>query len=302
VRWERFFNLDYASASVLTDCTDAGYQARHQDEPEQRGGLYSNRDSAYIYSHLSRGYGPLVVLEGTLPVFPHTRRGQPVMAGGQLRFWSLCTGESRVTTRTPDCLADRQVPIDSQRRYTIVVSKAGDRPANATARCRIGWLDWGERGDGAGNPEYGFLIMRNMLVSPDFEQAIQRIPRPGAEATTMGPYFPRTGYSTREEFEARGCAATASKRPKLRLKVRPRRVRAGRRTVFRFKVVRRHVGRNRPARRATVRFAGRRVKTNHRGRARMAARFERPGVRRARATKSGLRRSAAKGVRVVTRR
>src|ERR687890_19706 len=53
VRWERFFNLDYASASVPADCTEAGYQARHQDEPEQRGGLYSNRDSAYIFSHLS---------------------------------------------------------------------------------------------------------------------------------------------------------------------------------------------------------------------------------------------------------
>jgi hypothetical protein len=206
VRWERFFNLNYSTASVLSDCTEAGYAGRRQTVPPQQGGLYSNKDSAYIYAHLSRTLGEVLVLEGTLPVFPATKAGQPVMADAQLRFWSLCTGESRVTTRTPDCLADRQVPIDAARRYTIVMSKAADRPANARPECGVGWLDWGERGDGAGRPDYGFLIMRNMLVSPSFAEAIQRVPRPGAEAETMGPYFPATAYASRSEFEARGCA------------------------------------------------------------------------------------------------
>jgi hypothetical protein len=119
----------------------------------------------------------------------------------------------------------------------------------------------------------------------------------------MGPYFPRSAYSSKEAFEARGCAArSAAKRPKLRLRVRPRRVRAGERTVFRFEVRRRHEGVDRRARRATVRFAGRRTRTNRRGRARMTLTLERPGVRRARATKKGLRRSAAKRVRVLTAR
>src|SRR3954462_3840609 len=53
VRWERFFNLDSAQEAVLADCTDAGYQARHRTKPEQKGGFYSNRDSAYVYAHLS---------------------------------------------------------------------------------------------------------------------------------------------------------------------------------------------------------------------------------------------------------
>jgi hypothetical protein len=205
VRWERFFNLDYSTLSVPADCTDAGYEVRHQEEPESRGGLYSNRDSAYVYSHLSRGFGPLLVVRGKLPVFPRTRAGQRVMADAQVRFWSLCTGESRVTARTPDCLADRQVSIGRARRFTVVVSRAADRPANARRRCGVSWLDWGERGDGAGNPDYGFLILRNMLVSPSFAQAIQRVPRPGAERQTMGPYFPRAAYSSKEEFEERGC-------------------------------------------------------------------------------------------------
>jgi hypothetical protein len=204
-RWERFFNIEYASLAVASDCTEQGRQARLSMQPEVRGGLYSNRDSAYIYSHLAREFGPVLVIRGTLPRFPRTYEQPAKMPSGDVRFWSLCTGESRVTTRTPDCLADRQVLQQSGRRYTIVASKQGDRPANANAGCGVAWLDWGERGDGAGDPDYGLAIMRNMLPSPSFRHAIQRVERPGTEAEVMGPYFPRSSYTTREAFEARGC-------------------------------------------------------------------------------------------------
>jgi hypothetical protein len=204
-RLERFFNIDYATAAVLEDCTEAGYEARHQEPVMQQGGFYSNRDSAYVYGHLSRGYGPVLVLRGKLPTFPHTRNHQRVMGRGQLRFWSLCMYESRVTTRYMDCLADRQVAIDRRRRYTVVVSRRGDRPKNAVRRCGFSWLEWSKRGDGAGNPNYGALVMRNMLVSRGFKQAVQRVPQPGDEAKTMGPYLPRGAYSTKAAFEKRGC-------------------------------------------------------------------------------------------------
>jgi hypothetical protein len=204
-RWERFFNIDYASLAVISDCTQAGREARLAMEPDLEGGFYSNRDSAYIYAHLAREFGPILVVEGTLPTFPRTYRTPKRMPDADLRWWSLCTGESRVTVRTPDCLADRQVLERSGRDYTIVVSKRADRPANARRRCGVAWLNWGERGDGAGDPDYGLLIMRNMLVDPDFDEAIQNVQRPTEEPAVMGPYFPRSDYSTREEFEARGC-------------------------------------------------------------------------------------------------
>ena len=108
------------------------------------------------------------------------------MPDAKLRFWSLCTGESRVTTRTPDCLADHQVLDRSGRDYTVVVSRRADRPPNARPHCGVAWLDWGNRGDGAGDRDYGLLIMRNMLASPDFAQAIQRVDRPGHEREVMG--------------------------------------------------------------------------------------------------------------------
>lgn len=205
IRWERFFNLDYASMAVVTDCTQAGREGRLAMDPELEGGLYSNRDSAYIYAHLAREFGPVVMIEGRLPRFADTSKAPQRMPDGKLRFWSLCSGESRVTVRTPDCLADRQVLRRSGRNYTIAVSKRADRPANARARCGVAWLDWGERGDGAGDPDYALLIMRNMLVSPEFKRAIQRVERPTTEPQVMGRFFPRSEYSTVEEFEAQGC-------------------------------------------------------------------------------------------------
>lgn len=204
-RWERFFNFEYAALGVIADCTQAGRELRHSTPATLEGGNYSNRDSAYVYSHLSRDFGPVLVLRGKLPRTPRTRAGQPVMGRGQMRFWSLCTGESRVTTYTPDCLADRQVPIDAARNFVIVVSRRADRPGNARRECGVGWLDWGERGDGVGDADYGLLIMRNMLASPGFGAAIQNIPRPGDEHEVMGPYLPQAGYTTTAEFETAGC-------------------------------------------------------------------------------------------------
>ena len=205
VRWERFFNLNYASLAVITDCTGAGREARLALPVESEGGLYSNRDSAYIYAHLAREFGPVVAIRGTLPRFQATQDAPRRMPGGELRFWSLCTGESRVTTRTPDCLADRQVLAKSGRHYTIVVSQPQDRPANARAECEVAWLNWGRRGDGAGDSDYALLIMRNMLSMPHFDEAIQRVDAPSHEREVMHEHFPRSRYTTREAFEARGC-------------------------------------------------------------------------------------------------
>jgi hypothetical protein len=205
VRWERFFNLNYAQLAVVSDCTPEGRQARLAMGAQVQGGFYSNKDSAYIYAHLSRLFGHVLVVKGRLPRTPQTESGPKRMPGGQLRYWSLCTGESRVTTRTPDCVYDRQVLRRSGREYTIVVSRRQDRPANATAGCGVAWLNWGNRGDGAGDPNYGVLIMRNLLASPGFKHAIQRVTEPGTEKRVMGPYFPRSKYTSTKAFEKRGC-------------------------------------------------------------------------------------------------
>jgi hypothetical protein len=87
---------------------------------------------------------------------------------------------------------------------------------------------------------------------------------------------------------------------RLRLTVRPRRVRRGHRTRFRFRVTYVERGQRRGLAGAGIRFAGRRARTNPRGRARIVARLVRPGSRRVRASKRGFRIATAR-VRVVRR-
>ena len=227
VRWERFFNIDYAQQAVLVDCTNQGRSQRLSSPPAERGGFYSNRDNAYIFAHLSRKFGPVLVVRGRLPVVPRTYDRQRRMEAGQLRFWSLCTGESRVTLRTPDCVADRELPIDPER---AVHGRrvAARRTARRTRRerCGISWIDWGDRGDGAGDPDYAVLIMRNMLPAAGFAQAVQRVQRPGTEPDVMGAHFPATSYGTKAGFEQRGCSSSVlTLGRRLRVLPRGRRVR-----------------------------------------------------------------------------
>jgi hypothetical protein len=86
------------------------------------------------------------------------------------------------------------------------------------------------------------------------------------------------------------------KAPRLKLKVAPNEVRRGHRQTFRFRVA---TSDGRPAKRAIVEFAGRRVRTGREGRARIAVKLKRSGRHRARATKRGFR--AARAVVVVRR-
>ena len=105
-------------------------------------------------------------------------------------------------------------------------------------------------------------------------------------------------YSSKADFEARGCQAAkpGAAAAGLRLILKPRRAIAGRRTRFTFKVRRGE----RRVRGATVRFAGRRLRTGRRGRTRVKMTLRRTGVYRVRA-KRGKLRSPVRRVRVVRR-
>jgi hypothetical protein len=92
--------------------------------------------------------------------------------------------------------------------------------------------------------------------------------------------------------------AQGSHQPRLRLAVRPRRVRAGRRVRLRFRV--RSTAENCISA-ARVRVGGRSVRTNRRGQAALTIRFGRRGARRARVTSPACRPASAL-VRVLAHR
>jgi hypothetical protein len=94
-----------------------------------------------------------------------------------------------------------------------------------------------------------------------------------------------------DDVRARGLAL--SSREAIRLKVTPVVARARRVVRFHFLATALSGGRRRPLRGATIRFAGRRVQTNARGRATIVKRFSRAGRHAAFASKRGSRRGVA---------
>ena len=146
-----------------------------------------------------------------------------------------------------------------------------------------------------GGPPDGRTVPRDIRVS---------IPERGAFITSP-PSCPGSGlWSSRGVFAfADGgqaivsatspCAAgsSAAPRPRAKLRVAPRRVRAGRRVRLRFRAS--------PvagpcSRGATVRLGRHRARTNRRGRATMKVRFRRAGRRRLTLVKRGCRRAHAR--------
>ena len=192
-----FYNVSFSIACV--------YHGECSGTPVRTGGQYSNIDNSYVSAQVNRRFGKVLVLRGKLPRTPNTYPGPRRMPGGQMRYWSICQNESLYTTRGAGCLYDHQIPVDRRGYYTIVTSLAADRPANARARCGVGFVPWPSRGDGAGHPDDGLLLIRNMLPARGFRWAIQRTSRPGDERRVMGPYYPRGAYTSRAAFERRGC-------------------------------------------------------------------------------------------------
>jgi hypothetical protein len=169
--------------------------------------MFTGAAEAQVSAFVDRQHGPVLVLTGTAPTTPRTFAGDSVMRAGQVRYWSLCQNESLASTAYVDCVYDEQVPLDAQRRYTVVMSLPADRPTNATAQCGVAWLDWGTRGDNAGRATAGMLVLRHVLAHPSFTQAATNVASPGTEQRVMGAYLPSGEYTNKATFEARGCTA-----------------------------------------------------------------------------------------------
>jgi len=196
--WQSYYNTQFGIG-----CTYYGLCA---GTPARVNQQYANIDNKYVSTQASRGFGAVLTLRGKLPVTPRTLRGQALMSRSvDMRYWSLCTNESMATTRVEDCVYDEDVVTGRSGWYTIVVSRPEDRPANATARCGVTWVEAPARGDGAGHPDDDLILIRNMLPSAGFGHAVQDTRAPGDERAVMGDYLPTGTYSSKLAFESGGC-------------------------------------------------------------------------------------------------
>lgn len=123
--------------------------------------------NSYLVKNVTLGQGQVLTLTGRLPTTPDTRRGgedRAVMSAAQARYFSISS-----YWNTPDgypaalqtSIMDDEIVTDSEGNYTIVYSRAEDRPANATAENGITWVEWGP----APRAE---LLLRWMTIAPDW--------------------------------------------------------------------------------------------------------------------------------------
>lgn len=203
--WHLFANFSLAFTEILTDnaYTSALNAAAHNlpTSNPSNPGIFANRDNAYVYAATSQGFGPILMIHARAPTFANTAGGAPVMPSGeQVRYFSMCEYEP-AEMRVIACARDDQTALRDGD-YTYVISTPANRPANATARCGVTWIPWGPA-------PYGLLILRNLLASPSFADAIQNVGTPGRERQVMGPYYPAGRYfASPAAFETLGCPAT----------------------------------------------------------------------------------------------
>lgn len=159
------------------------------------GGFYPNPDNNYIRTVVNTRLGPVIVMRGKAPTAPRTVNGDKVMGSGDVRYWSVCSNQGFANTRVNDCIHDEEIPVNKDGYYTIIISKAKDRPRNARPECGLQWLPIADDGDGAFDDDVGVIQIRHLLAKPDFTHAIQAIPTDDQIGAVMGDYAPKMRYA-----------------------------------------------------------------------------------------------------------
>jgi hypothetical protein len=212
--WYKYFGPSWLLAPYYAGTSNASMIA---SLPLTATGLGANPANGYVFTWLDRRFGPnhdghnIAVIRGKLPTTPATYAGEAKMQGGtQLRYWSICNNQGLTSgATTGPCLADEEIPINTQRYYTIVVSLPQDRPSNATDKCGVAWMNWGTAGDGYTRPDSTLILIRNLATTAHtaFPHSVQDITSPNAVKQTMGAYLPTVTYTTAAKFQKQGCQA-----------------------------------------------------------------------------------------------
>lgn len=234
--WDKMFGIFRSIVSGIARSTgawtpeyvralDKGVAGRGEDLPPP--GNYEPSATCcthinYLTRGMSPGRGKVAVLTGRLPTTPRTRDGEPVMTGGQARYWSL-TGYDQ-SWPEPDgyvgaavhSIMDDEILTDAEGWYILVFSRPEDRPTNAIPANGVTWVNWGPTSAQS-------WTLRWLSVAPDW--AFEKTPHEhwldwrtdwastvydrrllGENSTNglLGHYQPLVHYLSRAEFEKLG--------------------------------------------------------------------------------------------------
>lgn len=178
------------------------------------GSYYPNVFNTYLRTFISRTLGRVVVIRlkpwKTVRTWNHAAVFDTT--GVEMRFWSISLSESQATTRVMDGVFDEQFPLNADGYVTFVASSERDRPRFASPECGVAWTNWSMRGDGVGNPDFGWLSIRNMLPEPATTDNNFAFTRPGDERQVLGEHYPELKYyADAAAFDQLGCGGAATK-------------------------------------------------------------------------------------------
>lgn len=207
--YDRAYNLDQFALKPL-DFSDPSVPT----PPRSGGGYYPNVFNTYLRTFVNREIGRVVVIRlkpwRTVKTFDRAKTFDETEA--EMRYWSINVSESQATTRVMDGHFDEAFPVNEDGYVTFVASNEKDRPRYATNECGIAWANWSDRGDGIGNPNFGWISIRNMLPKPGTPDNFFAFKRPGDERQVLGEHFPELKYyKDAEAFDALGCGGAATK-------------------------------------------------------------------------------------------
>ena len=183
--------------------------------PTDNGAYLTNPDTVYMVALFSLSFGELVVIKGKMPSFPATKHGQDFPENGtQVRYWSLTAGATAPSGFGWATVFDEEIPLDQNGHFTIVMSRAENRPKNAVRTCGVKWIEFGGgEGHYIGARNWVNSVYIRYMASEKgkvWPNSPLNIPIPSKknpapmDAAVMGPYYPRGQYMSKEEFEIRG--------------------------------------------------------------------------------------------------
>lgn len=155
-----------------------------------------NVDTSYIMLPVSKKFGDLLVLRWRAAKTPEeTHTGKPFPHEADMRYWSLSFALMDASRRdmayTEKTVADFQVPQLKDGTRQIVAGFGGiERPEAVPPEQWVGL-----------NMETGFIIMRNILVDPDYPGLFWNLPA-GDIPPEYDRFTPGGVYCSVKEFEA----------------------------------------------------------------------------------------------------
>ena len=160
---------------------------------------YPSYDTSYLFGIPSADYGDTLVMRFTPPAFTDTSSGQGSFTGNeQVRYWSMCLSRLGTTT-TSQCLADYEIPIQSDGFVYLVLARPSPQVKAKAMRAGFGYLAWPIS---LQNP---ILLYRNMVINPAFEYGADQVPlydphNPQPAEHFIDTYAPQGLHCTHEEF------------------------------------------------------------------------------------------------------